>query len=72
MPIQKMLGSRRSMYDAHCSPKMSAGVWECTYQVAESGPNQPGSPTGPSKLIPRKNLDFTCSSNLSLSHLPMY
>lgn len=70
IPIQKMLGSRRSRYDAHCRPKISAGVWEWTYQVALSGPNHPGSPAGLSNSIPRKNFARTFSSNLPLSHDP--
>lgn len=54
-PIQKMLGSSRSMKAAHCRPKMSAEVWECTCHTALPGPNQPGSPSGSTNSSPRKN-----------------
>ncbi len=44
------------MKAAHCNPKISAEVCECTFQTALPGPNQPGSPCGPAKSRPRKNL----------------
>ena len=44
------------MNAAHCRPKISAEVCECTCHTALSGPNHPGSPSGPAKSRPRKNL----------------
>ena len=38
------------MNAAHCSPKISACMCECTCHTALPGPNQPGSPTGRGEL----------------------
>lgn len=36
-PIQKIDGSNRSIYAAHCNPKTSVGICECTCQTALPG-----------------------------------
>ena len=55
------------MNAAHCRPKMSAEVCECTCQTALPGPNQPGSPSGPANSRPRKKFDRMSRSKSDLT-----
>ncbi|MGX7693842.1 hypothetical protein [Gordonia polyisoprenivorans] len=45
---------------------------EWTYQVALSGPNHPGSPSGSSNSMPRKNFARMFASNKPVSQLPTH
>ncbi len=58
------------MYAAHCSPKISACMCECTCQTALPGPNQPGSADRGRELHALEEVPRTSLSKRSLSIWP--